>query len=90
MLVDVGGVTLLNVGGCWWSTLLNVDGNQRGDGVAQMVERWTQGPKTQGSNPIRSTRKMCEFLGVKNPLTHCQCAKHRCAYTCNRMTTYAC
>ena len=30
------------------------------DGVAQLVERWTWDPKTGGSNPVRSTRKICE------------------------------
>ena len=32
----------------------------RGNGVAQLVERQTRGPKTRGSNPVRSTRKTCE------------------------------
>ena len=30
------------------------------DGVAQLVERPTLDPKTRGSNPVRSTRTICE------------------------------
>ena len=29
----------------------------RGDGVAQLIERQTQDPKDEGSNPVRSTIK---------------------------------
>ena len=32
-----------------------------GDGVAQLVERWTRNPKDWGSNPVRSTGNICEF-----------------------------
>ena len=49
-----------------------------GDGVAQLVEHWTQDPKDEGSNPVRSTikkivsfseSKMCRLVvGVPNPL----------------------
>ena len=31
--------------------------NVRGDGVAQLVERQPQDPKTRGSNPVRSKKK---------------------------------
>ena len=48
----------------------------RGDGVAQLIERRSQDPKTRGSNPVRSTRKNCEFSPVKNVvLTRCLCAQ---------------
>ena len=33
---------------------------RRGDGVVQLVERRTKDPKTLGSNPVRSRRKICE------------------------------
>ena len=39
-----------------------------GDGVAQLVERRPQDPMdsiTRGSNPVRSTRKICEFFSQK-------------------------
>ena len=38
----------------------------RGGGVAQLVERRTQAPKDRGSNPVKSTRRICEFFRVKN------------------------
>ena len=63
-----------------------------GDRVAQWVERRTQYPKDRGSNPIRSPRKICEFLRVRNVvLTRCQCAQPPppCVYACTRMITYA-
>ena len=48
----------------------------RGDGVAQLVERRTQDPKDRGSNPVRSTRVVCEFFRVKNVvLTRYRCAQ---------------
>ena len=31
-----------------------------GDGVAHLVQRRIQDPKTRGSNPVMSTRKVCE------------------------------
>ena len=47
-----------------------------GDGVAQWVERRTRDPKTRGSNPVKSTRKMCAIFRVKNVvLTRCRCAQ---------------
>ena len=59
-----------------------------GEGVAQLVERWTRDPKTRGSNAVRSTRKNCEFFWVKNVvLTHCRCAQLPCVYTRLRMIT---
>ena len=53
----------------------------RGAGVAQLVERRTRDPETQGSNPVRSTRKMCEsFFPSQNVmLTRCRCAQPPCA-----------
>ena len=41
--------------------------NHWGDGVAQLVEHWTQDPKTGGLNPacVRSTRTSCEILSKK-------------------------
>ena len=33
-----------------------------GDGVAQLVECWTQDPKDEGLNPVRSTKNICEFF----------------------------
>ena len=48
---------------------------QRGDGVAQLVERRIQDSMTRDSNPVRSTRKTCEFFRVKTvELTRSQCA----------------
>ena len=45
---------------------------------------------TQGSNPIRSTRKICEFFRVKFfVLTHCRCAQPPCMYASIRRITYA-
>ena len=32
----------------------------RDDGVTQLVKHRTQDPKTRGSNPVRSTRKICQ------------------------------
>ena len=62
----------------------------RGDEVAQWVERRTRDPKDQGSNPVGSTRKNCEFFRVKNVvLTGCRCALPPCVYARTRMTTYA-
>ena len=60
-----------------------------GDGVAQFVEHWTQDPKTQCSNPVRTTRKNCEFFQVKNVMTHCRCAQPLCVlYAHIRMIKY--
>ena len=36
-----------------------------GDGVAQLVERWTGDPKVEGSNPVRCTRKTLSFSDSK-------------------------
>ena len=55
------------------------------DMVAQLVECRTQDPKEEGSNPVRSTRKICEFFRVKNVLTRCQCAQPPCVYARTRM-----
>ena len=33
--------------------------HERGDGLAQLLERWTGDSKVEGSNPVRSTRKTC-------------------------------
>ena len=57
-----------------------------GDGVSQWVERRPQDPMdsmTRGSNPVRNTRKMCEFFGVKHVvLTRCRCSPiPLCIYT---------
>ena len=38
------------------------------DQVARLVEHRTQDPKTRGSNPIRSTRKLCETFSESNML----------------------
>ena len=49
--------------------------------MAQLVERWTQDPKTGGSDPslARSIRKICEFFRVKNVvMTRCRCAQPPC------------
>ena len=49
----------------------------RGDGLAQWLERWTEDPKIEGSNPGRSTRKPLSSYRVKNVvLTRCQCVQH--------------
>ena len=37
----------------------------RGDGLAQWLERWTEDPKVEGSNPVRSTRKTLSFSESK-------------------------
>ena len=49
------------------SSLMNdfVPKSDGGDGVAQLVEHWTQDPKDEGSNPVRSTRTICEFFRDK-------------------------
>ena len=61
-----------------------------GDGVAQVVERWTRDPKTLGSNPVMITRKMYEgFSESKIVLTLCRCAQPPCVYSRIRMITYA-
>ena len=40
------------------------------------IEHQTRDPKTWGSNPVRSTNKICEFFRVKNiVLTRCRCAQ---------------
>ena len=50
-----------------------------GDGVGHLVQRRTQDPKDQGSNPVRSTGKMCEFVQVKIVvLTRCRRAQTPC------------
>ena len=52
--------------------------NSWGDGMAQLVEHRTRDPKDEGSNPVRSTRKMRVFFRVKNDvLTRCLCAQSR-------------
>ena len=38
------------------------------DGVARLVERQTQDLKTEGSNPVRSTRKICESFSESKML----------------------
>ena len=55
-------------------------------GVAHLVERRTRDPKTRGSNPVRSTRTICEFFRVKNVVLtrcHCRCAQPLCVYAHN-------
>ena len=51
-----------------------------GDGLAQLLERWTGDPKVEGSNPFRSTRKTLNFSDSKR--LYCRCAKPLCVYTC--------
>ena len=58
-------------------------------GVAQWLECWTEDPKVEGSNPVRSTRKTDFFQVKKVVLTHCRCAQPLCVYTCIRNTMYA-
>ena len=59
-----------------------------GDGVAQLVERRTRDPKDRGSNPVRGTRKNCEFFRVRNiVLTRCRCVQPPCVYAHTRMIT---
>ena len=53
----------MGVVGAWWEPLMAM--YSCGDGVAQLVERRTQDPEDRGSNPIKSTRKNCEFFRVK-------------------------
>ena len=48
--------------------------------MAQLEERRTRDPKTQGSNAIRSTRTICEFFRVKNVMLTRQCAQPPCVY----------
>ena len=61
-----------------------------GHGVAQCLERQTRDPKDRDSNPIRSTRKMCEFSRVKIVVLHrCRCAQPPYVYAHTRMITYA-
>ena len=75
----VGGDPLCSTTG-WW-------------GDARLIERRTQDSMTWGSNPIRRTRKTCQFFRVKNVvLTCCRCAQPRCAYIimCIGMITYTC
>ena len=44
-----------------------------GDGLAQLLERWTGDPKVKGSNPISSTKKTFK----KVVPTRCWCAQPR-------------
>ena len=59
--------------------------HHRGDGVVQYVEHRTQDSMTsmtRGPNPVRSTRKMCEFFQVQNiVLTCCHCVPNPRVYT---------
>ena len=53
-----------------------------GDGLAQWLERWTEYPKVEGSNPVRSTRNLFEFVRVKKfVLIRCRCAQPPVVYT---------
>ena len=54
----------------------------RGDGLAQWLERWTQYPKVEGSNFVRSTRKTLIIFRVKKvALIRCRCIQPPCVYT---------
>ena len=46
-----------------------------GDGVVQLVERWTRETKARGSNPFRGTRKNGVFLVKNVVLIRCRCAQ---------------
>ena len=48
--------------------------HKRGDGVAQLVQRRTRDPKDWGSNPVRSTRNICQFFRVKTVQLLCRLA----------------
>ena len=72
------------------TAMINIMATSNGDGVSQLVERRTQDPKEEGSIPVRSIRKTCEFFGVKNVvLTHCRWAQPPCVYTSTRMIMHA-
>ena len=57
------------------------------DGVAQLVERQAQDPKDRGSNPVRSTRKTCEFFRVKNVVLT-RCRRSICDVNCSSANYY--
>ena len=60
----------------------------QGDWVAQLVSRRTQDPNDEGSNPVRSTRKVCEFFRVKNVVpTRCRCSQPLCVYKNDHVCT---
>ena len=54
----------------------------RDDVLTQWLEHGTGDPKVEGSNPVRRTRKICEFFRVKNvALTRSQLCPTPCVYT---------
>ena len=70
------------------------DGTLMDAGGDSLVERRTRDPKTRGSNPIRSTRKICDSFSEskwKPPcvLTLCRCVQPHCVYARIRMIAYA-
>ena len=56
-----------------------------GNGVAQLVERWTQDFWHTSVTRVQTLRQTCEFFWVKNVvLTPCQCAQPLCVYARHR------
>ena len=59
----------------------------RGGSIGRVLD---SDPKDEGSNPVRSTRNMCEFSRVKNVVqTRFRCAQPPCVHARTRMITYA-
>ena len=59
---------LTDVAPLTWQSLWNcsvLDLGPTGEGVAQLVERWTKDPKNESSNPVRRTRKFVNFSESK-------------------------